>query len=103
MPKGGARPGAGRPKGSRNASTRYLKDVFKDAGMDPNQELMRMYDQADDETRLQLLRDFGRFLFHAVPTEQHIEMNTEIPKMSFEDLPDDPKVVAIGSVKDAQG
>lgn len=43
MPKGGPRPGAGRPKGSRNKRTQEQEQAVEESGMTPLEYLTSVY------------------------------------------------------------
>jgi hypothetical protein len=54
MPKGGARPGAGRPAGSRNKRTREMTERLDRLGLDPIAALARLAQHAEAEGDLTL-------------------------------------------------
>jgi hypothetical protein len=54
MPKGGARPGSGRPPGSRNRRTREMTERLDRLGLDPIAALARLAQHAEAEGDLAL-------------------------------------------------
>jgi hypothetical protein len=54
MPKGGRRPGAGRPPGSRNRRTREMTERLDRLGLDPITALARLAQHAEAEGDLAL-------------------------------------------------
>jgi hypothetical protein len=62
MPKGGPRPGAGRPPGSRNRRTRELQERLDRLGIDPVGALIRVAQCAEAEGDLTLAEKCWRGL-----------------------------------------
>ena len=57
-PRGGCRPGAGRPKGAPNVITRPLKELAAQHGPDASQEVRRLMDKSrNDVVRLAAARE----------------------------------------------
>jgi hypothetical protein len=54
MPKGGPRPGAGRPPGSRNRRTREMTERLDRMGLDPISALVRVAQCAEAEGHLDI-------------------------------------------------
>jgi hypothetical protein len=54
MPRGGRRPGAGRPAGSRNKRTREMTERLDRLGLDPIAALVRLAQYAEAEGNLDL-------------------------------------------------
>jgi hypothetical protein len=54
MPRGGPRPGSGRPKGARNRRTREMTERLDRMGLDPIAALARLAQHAEAEGNLAL-------------------------------------------------
>jgi hypothetical protein len=68
MPKGGARPGAGRPRGSRNKRTVELISLLDGMGIDPARELLRLGRKAEESGDLDLAtRTYGILMRYRWP------------------------------------
>lgn len=75
---GGARPGAGRPKGTTNKRTRALSDKLVNTGLCPAEALVRIAQQAEESGNLPLAVDAWKAVLpyvHAKP--KAIEMNPD--------------------------
>jgi hypothetical protein len=73
---GGARPGAGRPKGSRNRRSLALGDQLRDRGQCPAAALARIAEQAEAAGNLTLAIDAWKALLpyvHAKPKPVEID------------------------------
>jgi hypothetical protein len=68
MPRGGPRPGSGRPKGSRNRRTREMTERLDRLGRDPIAALARLAQHAEAEGNLALAeRCWSGLLPYAAP------------------------------------
>jgi len=60
--RGGARPGAGRPKGSKNKRTTALEERIVELGGDPIRTLVSLCGSDDDRTRLDAAKSLLPYL-----------------------------------------
>jgi hypothetical protein len=68
VPKGGARPGSGRPRGSRNKRTLELISLLDGMGIDPARELLRLGRKAEESGDLDLAtRTYGVLMRYRWP------------------------------------
>lgn len=86
MPKGGPRPGAGRPPGSRNKRTVELIRLLDGMGIDPARELLRLGRKAEESGDLDLAtRTYGILMRYRWP------MPAEFLALRKESLPASPQ------------
>jgi len=64
MPRGGKRPGAGRPKGSLGAMTERVLELFAELSFDPLRELVAMYHnpETDRRTKVRIAIELAQFV-----------------------------------------
>jgi hypothetical protein len=64
MPRGGKRPGAGRPRGSLGAMTERVLDLLEELDFDPLEELVTLYrDPATDRrTKVRIACELAQFV-----------------------------------------
>jgi hypothetical protein len=80
MPRGGRRPGAGRPAGSRNKRTLELISKLDDLGCDPAAELLRLGREAEARGNLDLAtRAYAVLMRYRWPMPAALPVKPAIP------------------------
>jgi hypothetical protein len=80
MPRGGKRPGSGRPPGSRNQRTKELQERLDRAGCDPISALIRLAQHAEAEGDLTLAEKCWRGLLpYAGPRPTMLRQVSAVP------------------------
>lgn len=87
MPRGGSRPGAGRPPGSRNKRTEEQEKAIKESGLTPLEYLTSVYrDEAKEpQVRMEAAKAAAPYVH---PKLSNVEMSGSLG-MTHEDALDD--------------
>lgn len=88
MPRGGPRVNAGRKKGSGTAvQPGEVVKKLTEAGYEPGAELAKIYASYAEQDMIpeqqQFLKDFSRYIFKAVPTEQEVDLTSNGETVGF--------------------
>ncbi|MEP3373409.1 MAG: hypothetical protein ABJO28_08780 [Maribacter dokdonensis] len=80
--KGGKRPGAGRPKGSKNKTNEKIREHFEKLLVDNLKKMQDDLDKLDHNQRLQYMALLGKYV---LPTMKAIEVtaNLESPEVDM--------------------
>jgi hypothetical protein len=75
--KGGARPGAGRPKGSTNKKSQEIQDRLEELGVDPIEGMAMLASDptSTPELKLQCFKELAQYV---APKRKAVDMNASL-------------------------